>query len=141
MPGALSKFDIKDQIVVAGSSHTRGCDPDDVVYRGQYVRYHTTTHQDCLILPQPSGFPIPRHNIIRESKEYMTYKFGDFKTISFPGLNRDKIGLNKRVPGGEFKNYPIKLAFQSFESLSICLLVLGSTQVFIDDKSVHKVIT
>ena len=114
-------------MVIAGSSHTRAADPDGVKFNkfsGRYVPHHTRTHQDCLILPQPSGYF--QQNIATEAKNYIKNKFGNVTTISFPGLDKTKINSNRKVPGGSFKGTPIKTALRSFKNSRICLLILGS---------------
>lgn len=87
--------------------------------------YHTLYHQDCLILPQPSGH-VAQTKFLEEAEEYLKLKFLKMETISFPGLNKQKLLNHDTIPGGKFKGLTVNEAVKSVNNVEISSLILGS---------------
>ena len=114
----------------AGSSHVRAFDPQGVIWdkqAGLYKDHHTLNHQDCLILPQPSGSTAMIEYKI-DSLTYIESKYPNLVPISIPGLRRANLNFSRVNvgPWSPFNKLTINQSLRRFNHAEISILIYGS---------------
>lgn len=111
------------------SSHSRGWEEDAVIHnklRNVWEPYHTQTHLDCLVRPQPSLPRMQSTGFLEDSQTYISNKFPKLCTMTLPGFNKAKIHNNTPIPSGLFAGYTPRKALLTFSRAQMAALIFGS---------------
>ena len=117
-----------------GRGMCRGSGRQPGAQRVVFVPYHTANHLDCRVQPQPTPEVMSPDAAQEDSQCYIRNKFPNMVTLTFPGLNRNKIKNNEVIPSGRFKGFTPREALLKFTKARMASLVLASNDSWILSK-------
>ena len=115
--------------------HGRGREQDSGRRSAQWVGYHTETHLDCRVQPQPTPQRMSPDAACIDSQSYIKAKYPNMVTMTIPGLNKHKIDKREVIPSGTFKGLTPREGLLSFTKAKMAALILGSNDNWILTKN------